>query len=135
VPIQPCTGPRQPARSRPIFTTGDGFHKLRSGIGVEAVVAVSQGSNNKPSDELRILHCQLERDTCSHAVTEEGGMVNLELSDKRGRVLRHLGVGQRTLDVSSSAMRLLFNGDEPPGLRDTRDDRAEAGFDGRYRAM
>jgi hypothetical protein len=26
-------------------------------------------------------------------------------------------------------MRLLFNGDEPPGLRDTRDDRAEAGFD------
>jgi hypothetical protein len=56
-------------------------------------------------------------------------MVNLELSDKRGRVLRHLGVGQRTLDVSSSAMRLLFNGDEPPGLRDTRDDRAEAGFD------
>jgi hypothetical protein len=31
-------------------------------------------------------------------------------------------------------MRLLFNGDEPPGLRDTPDDRAEAGFDGRYRA-
>ena len=57
--------------------TGDGFHKLRSGIGVEAVVAVSQGSNNKPSDELRILHCQLERDTCSHAVTEEVRMVNL----------------------------------------------------------
>jgi len=101
---------------------------------VEAVVAVSQGSINKPSDELRILHCQLERDTCSHAVTEEVRMVNLELSDKRGGVLRHLGVGQRTLDVSSSAMRLLFNGDEPPGLRDTRDDRAEAGFDGRYRA-
>jgi hypothetical protein len=55
-------------------------------------------------------------------------MVNLELSEKRGRVLRHLGVGQRTLDVSSSAMRLLFNGDEPPALRGTRDDRAEAGY-------
>ena len=45
--------PPAPIRSSP---TGDGFHKLRSGIGVEAVVAVSQGSNNKPSDELRILH-------------------------------------------------------------------------------
>jgi hypothetical protein len=32
-------------------------------------------------------------------------------------------------------MALLLDGDEPPSLREMRDDGAEAGFDGRHRAV
>lgn len=52
-----------------------------------------------------------------HAVAEDVSVLDLELSDKLRDVLRHLVENQRTIDVGSMPVPLLFNRDNPPCLR------------------
>jgi hypothetical protein len=59
---------------------------------------------------------QLDRDARAHAVAVEVGVPDLEPSQQRGLVVRHLCVGERAFDVGSAAVRLLLGRDHLAGL-------------------
>jgi len=67
--------------------------------------------------QIRVLDGDLQGDAGSQAIAEEVGILDADLLQERGRVVRHLLDGQRTIDIGRAAVRLLFDGDDLPGLR------------------
>jgi hypothetical protein len=79
-------------------------------------------------------HRELQANVAAHAVAEDIGLPETEVTQQGGRVLRHLFVAQRSVDIGGMTMSLLLDGDDLPVLRQRRQDRSPQ-VDGAVRAV
>jgi hypothetical protein len=71
-----------------------------------------------------VADAQLQRHSAARAVAEDIGALDSEVTEQRRRVVRHVLVGDRAVDVCGVAVPLLLDGDHLPGFRQPRQDRS-----------
>ena len=79
-------------------------------------------------------HRELQRDPAAHAVADHVGCLDPEVLRQRGRVVGHLLIRERAVDVGRAPVALLFDGDHLPGRGQARQDRSHH-VDGHVRAV
>jgi hypothetical protein len=57
---------------------------------------------------------ELQSDPAAHAVAEDVAFVDLEVVQQCGRVVRHLLVAERPVDIGGMPVTLLFGSDHSP---------------------
>ena len=68
---------------------------------------------------------QLQGDAAAHAVADDVGVPDLQMTTERRRVVGHLLIRERTVDVGGAPMPLEIRGDDLVALTQRRQDRAE----------
>ena len=78
---------------------------------------------------------ELQGDAAAHAVAEEVCVLDLELPEEFGGVVRHLLVLKRAVDVGRVSVSLLLDGNDLAGLGKAREDLAKIDLDRGHAAV
>jgi len=92
--------------------------------GVHGVAGVGGRCDDELSHRVRVTDRQLQAGGAAHAVADNVGVVDLKVTDQGRRVVGHLLVRERPIDVGGMPMSLQLDRDHPPGLGQPGQDRA-----------
>jgi len=90
---------------------------------VHAVAGVRGRGDDELAHHRRLADRQLQGDPAAHAVADDVRVVDPEVLEHRGGVVRHLLVGDRAIGVGRMPMSLLVDGDHLPRRGQARQDR------------
>ena len=74
---------------------------------------------------VRVADGELQGDAAAHAVADDVGVLDAEVSEQGGRVVGHLLVGDRAVDVGGVAVALQLDHDDLSGLGEPGQDRSQ----------